>query len=161
MSAFSRFAQILVALLALIATSAPASAAHLQCAPYAREVSGIALSGRAAGWWDQAEGRYDRGNTPKPGAVLAFRATHSMRAGHVATVAKIVDDRHVLLNHANWSRPGMIERSAMAEDVSAMGDWSEVRVFFAPIGKLGLRSSPTFGFIYGGREAHTRFAMRD
>jgi hypothetical protein len=161
MSAFSRFAQILLTALALTVVSAPAFAAHLQCAPYAREVSGIALSGRAASWWDQADGRYERGNAPKLGAVLAFRATHAMRAGHVATVAKVIDERHVLLNHANWSRPGMIERSAMAEDVSAKGDWSEVRVFYAPTGKLGMRSSPTFGFIYSGREGNTRFAMRD
>jgi hypothetical protein len=121
-----------IALIFAAFISVPASAQVLQCAPYAREVSGIALSGRAAGWWDQAEGRYDRGTAPKAGAVLAFRATHSMRAGHVAMVSKVIDERHVLLNHANWSRPGMIERSAMAEDVSANGDWSEVRVFYAP-----------------------------
>ena len=47
-----------------------------------------------------------------------------MRVGHVAVVDKIVDERHVVLNHANWSRPGMIETSAMAEDVSENGDWS-------------------------------------
>jgi hypothetical protein len=28
-----------------------------------------------------------------------------MRAGHVAMVSKVIDERHVLLNHANWSRP--------------------------------------------------------
>ncbi len=138
-----------------------ANAGVLQCAPYAREVSGIALSGRAADWWGKAEGLYARGNAPKAGAVLAFRSTSAMRAGHVAMVSKVVDDRHVLLNHANWSRPGMIERSALAEDVSAKGDWSEVRVYFAPIGKLGLRSSPTFGFIYADKAEGTRFAMRD
>jgi hypothetical protein len=148
---------------ALFATIAlpQAASAHLQCAPYSREVSGISLSGRAADWWGKAEGIYARGNQPKVGAVLAFRATHSMRAGHVATVAKVVDDRHVLLNHANWSRPGMIERSAMAEDVSANGDWSEVRVFYAPIGKLGLRASPAFGFIYSAKAEGTQLAMRD
>ena len=159
--AFGNFRAAAALLLIALGAMPAAASAHLQCAPYAREVSGIALSGRAADWWGQAEGRYARGNAPKEGAVLAFRATHSMRAGHVATVAKVVDDRHVLLNHANWSRPGMIERNAMAEDVSAKGDWSEVRVFFAPIGKLGQRSSPAFGFIYADKAVGTRMAMRD
>ena len=154
------------AAVATLPTAAQAASHHhghavLQCAPYAREVSGIDLHGRAADWWGQAEGVYARGTTPREGAVLAFRSTHSMRAGHVATVAKVVDDRHVLLNHANWSRPGMIEHEALAEDVSANGDWSEVRVYFAPIGKLGLRSSPTFGFIYNEAPERTRLALRD
>jgi hypothetical protein len=158
---FSAIAKTLMVLAALTATFATAQARVLQCAPYARDVSGIALSGRAAGWWDQAEGHYARGTAPKAGAVLAFRATSAMRAGHVATVSKVVDERHVLLNHANWSRPGMIERSALAEDVSAKGDWSEVRVYYAPTGKLGLRASPTFGFIYANKAEGIRLAMRD
>jgi hypothetical protein len=98
---------------------------------YAREVSGIALSGRAAVGGIRPKVA-DRGTAPKAGAVLAFRATHSMRAGRRHGF-QVIDERHVLLNHAaSWSRPGMIERSAMAEDVSANGDWSEVRVFYAP-----------------------------
>lgn len=140
-----------------LAASAAASGV-LQCAPYAREVSGIALHGRAADWWDQANGLYDRGSAPKVGAVLAFRATHTMRAGHVAMVSQVINQRHVMLNHANWSRPGMIERSAMAVDVSDAGDWSQVRVYYAPIGGLGLRASPAFGFIYPAKAEGVRMA---
>lgn len=158
---FRKIAAIVAAFVAVFAIPAVAEA-RLQCAPYAREVSGIALHGAAAGWWDQADGAYDRGNTPREGAVLAFRSTHSMRSGHVATVAKVVDDRHVLLNHANWSRPGMIERNAMAEDVSAAGDWSQVRVWYAPINGLGLRPSPAFGFIYShAPRGGTQLALND
>jgi hypothetical protein len=54
----------------------------------------------------------------------------------------------VLLTHANWSRPGGIERNVRAVDVSAAGDWSEVRVWFAPVGGLGTTSFPVNGFIY-------------
>ena len=71
-----------------------------------------------------------------------------MPIGHVAVVAEIVDDRTIYLNHANWSGPGRIERRALAVDVSANGDWSEVRVWYARQGSLGLRTNPTFGFIY-------------
>lgn len=142
-----------LAAIALIAAATgafatPALAGVLQCVPYARQVSSIDIHGNAKTWWDQAEGVYRRGKKPEVGAVLAFRATRSMPYGHVAVVGKIVDERTVMLNHANWSRPGMIEKQAMAIDVSPAGDWSEVRVWYAPSNGLGLRTNPTFGFIY-------------
>ena len=127
--------------------TAPAQA-HTECAPYAREISGINLYGAAGGWWNQAEGLYARGNAPVVGSVLAFRATHVMPSGHVAVVRSVLDARHVMLNHANWSHPGAIETSALAEDVSANGDWSQVRVWYAPVGGLGIRAVPAYGFIY-------------
>lgn len=136
------------ALAAVALFAQPAMAQPLQCAPYAREHSAIDIHGNAATWWGQAEGSYARGQTPRTGSVLVFKATGAMPVGHVAVVSKIVDDRHVVLNHANWSRPGMVETSAMAEDVSANGDWSSVRVWYAPTQSLGLRASPAFGFIY-------------
>jgi hypothetical protein len=108
----------------------------------------VQLRGNARDWWGNAEGVYERGETPAEGAVLAFRGTQAMPYGHVAVVSKVLDARHVLLNHANWSRPGMIERGVLAVDVSPAGDWSSVRVWYGPSGSLGLRESPTFGFIY-------------
>jgi hypothetical protein len=147
-ASFSRFiARALVALGLATAFAAPAAAA-LQCVPYARAQSGIDIRGNALTWWSQAEGRYNRGAEPQVGAVLAFRPTRAMPIGHVAVVAEIIDSRHLYLNHANWSGPGRIERRALAEDVSENGDWSVVRVWFAPQGSLGLRANPTFGFIY-------------
>jgi hypothetical protein len=138
------------AVLALaLGCAAPALArGHLQCVPYARQVSGIDIHGNARTWWAQAAGVYDRGQEPRVGAVLAFRPTAAMPYGHVAVVSRIVDDRHLLLDHANWSGPGRIEHAALAEDVSAAGDWSDVRVWYAPAGALGQRVNPTYGFIY-------------
>lgn len=139
-------------LVALAVGANPAQARGvLQCVTYARAVSGIDIRGNAHTWWQQAAGVYARGQQPKVGAVLAFRASGAMPFGHVAVVDRVLDDRRVLLDHANWSRPGMIERGALAEDVSAAGDWSEVRVWFAPTRSLGLRSSPAYGFIYAGK----------
>lgn len=137
----------LIALLSLFALPSAAQA-RLQCVTYARQVSEVQISGNARDWWSNAEGRYDRGHAPKAGAVLAFAGTRAMPYGHVAVVSKVVDDRHILINHANWSRPGMVERGVMAVDVSAAGDWSEVRVWYAPTGSLGLRPSVAKGFIY-------------
>ncbi|WP_353230352.1 CHAP domain-containing protein [Novosphingobium sp.] len=122
--------------------------ARLQCVAYARQISAVQLSGNARDWWGNAGGVYARGNAPKAGAVLAFRSTHAMPMGHVAVVSKVIDERHVLINHANWSRPGMVERGVVAVDVSDAGDWSQVRVWYARSGSLGLRPSPAFGFIY-------------
>jgi len=110
--------------------------ARLQCVAFARSNSDVQLSGNARDWWANAAGSYSRGQTPRAGSV------------HVAVVSKVVDERHVLLNHANWSAPGMVEKGVMAVDVSAAGDWSEVRVWYGKTKSLGLRPSPAFGFIY-------------
>ena len=132
-------------------TTAPAQARYLQCVPFAREVSGVNIHGNANTWWGQAAGRYERGAEPQVGAVMTFKAIRSMPIGHVAMVSRIVSDREVLLTHANWSRRGGIERDVRAVDVSAAGDWSEVRVWFAGNGDLGTRHYPLAGFIYAGK----------
>ena len=122
-----------------------------QCAPYAREVSGIQIRGNAHTWWGQAAGRYDRGNKPRAGAVLSFASSRRMPVGHVAMVSRVISDREVLLKHANWSRRGGIETDVRAVDVSAAGDWSSVKVWYGPIGGLGTSANPTNGFIYSDR----------
>lgn len=139
-----------VALVALCGlTAAPLCAsAVLQCVPYARVVSGVEIRGDALSWWNQADGQYKRGHRPKKGAVLAFRPNGPMLLGHVAVVSKVVDDRRVLIRHANWSVPGAIEEDVPVIDVSADGDWSEVRVWHSPSGQMGARTNPTYGFIY-------------
>ncbi len=128
----------------------PAAAQFWQCAPYAREISGIDIHGNANTWWNQADGKYERGHVPQPGAVLAFDSTRRMRVGHVAMVSRVVSDREVLLTHANWSRRGAVETNVRAVDVSAAGDWSQVRVWYGPQGGLGTSSYPVKGFIYSG-----------
>lgn len=145
----ARFA--LMASCGLVA-AVPAQARFWQCAPYAREISGIEIFGNANTWWAQAEGRYDRGHTPRVGAVLAFASTGKMRLGHVAMVSAIVNDREILLTHANWSRRGGVETNVRAIDVSDAGDWSEVKVWYGPVGDLGTSNYPTKGFIYSVKD---------
>jgi hypothetical protein len=36
----------------------------------------------------------------------------------------------------------------LAIDVSAEGDWSQVRIWHSPTGQMGARTNPTYGFIY-------------
>jgi surface antigen len=154
----ARFALMVVCVLATAmpaqASAAKAKARFWQCAPYAREISGVEIHGNAWTWWGQAAGRYERGATPKAGSVMSFQRTGRMPLGHVAMVSQVVSDREVLLTHANWSRRGGIERDVRAIDVSAEGDWSEVRVWFAPSGGLGTSTYPVNGFIYSGGLPH-------
>jgi surface antigen len=136
---------------------------YLQCVPYAREVSGIQIYGDAWTWWDQAAGRYARGHTPRVGAVMAFEPHGKMRLGHVAAVSRVLDSRTVLLRHANWSpiggRRGQIEDDVEAVDVSPDNDWSQVRVWYAPIHSLGTTAWPVAGFIYPNRDARPAFQL--
>lgn len=147
-SVAARFALVLSC---VFGTVQVAEARYLQCAPFAREVSGIDIHGNANTWWSQAAGRYERGQAPVQGAVMAFKAVRSMPVGHVAMVSKIVSDREVLLTHANWSRRGGIERDVRAVDVSPAGDWSQVRVWYAGNRDLGTTVYPLAGFIYSGK----------
>jgi len=146
---FSKAALGLIAFFALaIGAAAPAGAAAWQCVTYARSVSDIEIRGNAHTWWASAEGVYARGAAPAAGAVMVLRPHGRMRLGHVAMVREIVDSRHVRLNHANWSRRGMVESNVVAEDVSPDNDWSMVKIWHSPTGRLGLTEYPVYGFIY-------------
>ena len=149
------FRKNILGALGALALIIPAQAMALQCVPYARQASGVQIFGNANTWWAQAAGKYDRGSQPKVGAVMTFKAIGSMPIGHVATVSKIVSDREVLVDHANWSliggRRGHIERGARVVDVSAAGDWSQVRVWYATIGDMGRTTYPLHGFIYANK----------
>lgn len=135
---------------------------YLQCVPYARQVTGIGIYGDAHTWWDQAAGRYSRGFVPKVGAVMAFKPHGNSTLGHVAAVSRIVDARTILIRHANWSpingRRGQIEDNVRVVDVSPDNNWSEVRVWYAPIQALGGSHWPVQGFIYPVRPKKTELA---
>lgn len=125
---------------------------YLQCVPFARKLSGIQIYGDARSWWAQAEGRYQRGNQPQVGAVMAFQPHRNMALGHVAAVSQVIDSRTVLISHSNWSpidgRRGQIERNVRAVDVSPTNDWSMVRVWYHPLQAVGTTPWPVHGFIY-------------
>lgn len=122
----------------------------LQCVTFARDASGIHISGNAHTWWYNASGQFQRGQRPERGAVLNFRSSGGMRLGHVSVVSRVVSDREILVDDANWAGPGqrkgMVRRAASVIDVSPNNDWTEVRVANG-IGSWG-RVYPTFGFIY-------------
>ncbi|HTU55905.1 MAG TPA: CHAP domain-containing protein [Acetobacteraceae bacterium] len=142
---------LLAALLSLpLASFLPARSAHaywfVSCVPYARQRSGILIEGNAWQWWYNAAGRYARGQTPEPGAVLDFRSIRSMPLGHVAVVSRVVNPREILVDQANWMPAGVIRLGVPVVDVSPDNDWTEVRVSIGG-GHFG-SEYPTYGFIY-------------
>jgi surface antigen len=152
-----------VAALMMVAAAMPTAASaqtYWQCAPFARVFSGIQLFGAAAGWWQQAVGKYLHGSAPKAGSVLVFKAIGAMRSGHVATVTQVVSDRIIKVTHANWGgMKGRVERDVTVVDASPNNDWSAVRVWYSPIQSVGTKAYPTYGFIYAGARAMSEGAV--
>lgn len=151
---FRPIVRLVLLLMVLISLVPPAFALNegLQCVPYARAISGVEIYGDAHTWWSKAKGRYERGTEPRVGAVLSFKSHGASRLGHISAVRAIVDDRTILVSHANWSRingkRGHIEDDVQVVDVSMKNDWSRVKVWYQPIGSLGGTVYPINGFIY-------------
>jgi surface antigen len=129
---------------------ASGSPSAVECAPFARQVSGVQLYGDAASWWDQADGRYDRSHEPREGGVLVFRRSARLPSGHVSVVAEQVSNREIRVTQANWVHH-MITRDEPVLDVSPGNDWSRVRVWWAPANALGSTVYSTYGFIAAAR----------
>jgi surface antigen len=119
----------------------------LQCAPYAREHSGIKIYGDAYSWWDKAAGHYPRSTLPAPGAVMVLNNYAGAQRGHVAVVRRVVGPREIRVDHANWLDDGSIYVNDPVEDVSSDNDWSAVRVYNLKTGGWGGKVYPVQGFI--------------
>lgn len=122
-----------------------------QCVPYARRVSGIELYGDADSWWQKAEGKYERGQVPREGAVLVLMQTPRMRSGHVAVVKDILGTRQISVTQTNWGetkkKRRIVYESQLAEDVSNANDWTSVRFWNDEKGVMGFPYA-AYGFIY-------------
>jgi surface antigen len=156
-------------LAAALSAAAPAGAQSLleyvgECVPFARAASGIQIYGDAWTWWSQAAGRYQRGRVPKVGSVLAFAKSARLPLGHVAVVSRIVDDRVLMITHANWSRfngeRGHAEQDVTLFDVSRDNDWSLVKVWYRDRNGLGSSTYPAHGFIYGTPDRNAPATVR-
>lgn len=101
------------------------------CVPFARNASGVDIRGNANTWWGQAKGQFGTGHKPQIGAVMAFSSTRKLPMGHVAVVSKVISDREVLVDHANWER-NKVSLGMSVKDVSKNNDWSQVRVLSQP-----------------------------
>ena len=127
-------------------------AVSLDCAPFARELSGVRLSGAAADWWWQADGRYARGDSPSIGSVLVLRRSGRLPNGHVAVVSQVLGARRILVTQANWVHHRVSQDQPLI-DVSVGNDWTVVRVWWPPTRQLGITDYPAYGFIHANRAA--------
>jgi hypothetical protein len=120
---------------------------RLQCVPFARAESGVQIFGDAYKWWNAAVGRYGRQGLPQEGAVLVMKSWREVLRGHVAVVTRVLDRRHIIVDHANWLNDGLIYLDTPVKDVSKKNDWSQVRVWHTPTKKWGTRVYTVKGFI--------------
>jgi hypothetical protein len=120
---------------------------QIYCVEFARLVSGIAIFGDAKNWWEMAREIYAQATNPSPGAVMVFAGRRNMTKGHVAVVKRIVTNREVLVDHANWGRDGKIYLNAPVIDVSPNNDWSRVKVWNTRSGLLGSSVYALKGFV--------------
>lgn len=129
-----------------------ATSRGISCVPYARQVTGMDISGNGRDWWHNAAGRYARGQRPERGSILSFPASGGMRMGHVAVVSRVVDSRVIEIDHANWGGPGIrrgsVMRGVRVQDVSDANDWTRVRVQVGHSAEAFGRVYPTHGFIH-------------
>ncbi|MFT3810944.1 MAG: CHAP domain-containing protein [Micropepsaceae bacterium] len=116
---------------------------RLQCVPFARERSGVAIRGNANTWWNQAAGDFIRVKAPTVGSVMVMQT----RRGHVGVVTKIIDSRHIVIDHSNWLSNGQIYLDQPVMDVSANNDWSKVVVWHPNLSQFGKRALGVSGFI--------------
>jgi surface antigen len=126
--------------------------AGITCAPFARELSGVALYGDAAEWWDAASGRYRRSSDPDIGSVLVLRREGRLPSGHVSVVSRVIGRRQIEVIQANWV-PSELDVDQLVVDVSDENDWSRVRVWWPPVGQLGAHEYAAYGFIHAPASA--------
>jgi len=131
----------------------------LQCVPYARSRSGVRIWGDAYTWWTKAAGRFERSEAPEPGAVMVMRGYDDSARGHLAVVRRVLNDREIVVDHANWLNSGEVGLDNPVMDVSEDNDWSRVRVWYAPGHHYGGRVYVVQGFILGSPDER-RIAWR-
>jgi surface antigen len=123
----------------------------VQCVPYAREVSGIDITGDAWSWWEAAQGKYDRGHQPRFMSVLVLSRTQRLKLGHVAVVVDVLGAREIRVTHANFGSDPISRRiiydSMPAIDVSPGNDWTVVRFWNYEAKAWGI-TYDAYGFIY-------------
>ncbi len=126
----------------------------MQCVPYAREVSGIDITGDAWSWWDGSLGKYERGHQPRFMAVLVLSRTQRLKLGHVAVVIDMLGPREIRVTHANFGSDSISRRivydSMPAIDVSVANDWSLVRFWNYDAKAWGITYEAS-GFVYPER----------
>jgi surface antigen len=128
----------------------PGDGRQMNCVPFAREHSTVKIFGDAVAWWDRAAGHYTRGQVPEAGSVMVLHDYAGPKHGHVAVVRKVVSNREIRVDHANWLNDGAVYLNDPVADVSRDNDWSQVRIWNIPGNAWGVRVYPVQGFIGPG-----------
>ncbi len=119
----------------------------MQCVPYARKKSGVKIFGDAYTWWGKAASLYETDDEPQKGSVMVIKGYQNEERAHVAVVRKILGDREITVDHANWGNDLKTQLDTPVMDVSRSNDWSRVRVWHMDSQRYGGRVYEVSGFI--------------
>lgn len=122
----------------------------MQCVPYVRAHSAVAIHGDAYTWWEKAAGVYQRSAAPTQGAVMVMVGYAGKNRAHVAVVRRVVTPREIRIDHANWLNDGAIYVNDPVVDVSPDNDWTEVKVWNIRSASWGTKTYSLKGFIGPG-----------
>lgn len=119
----------------------------LECVEYVRQQDGrtnfpqTGGYGEAYRWWSTAGNNgYVTVGIPKVGAVLVWKQSSSLSAGHVAIVSQEVNATTIKVRHANWPI-GTLGHEDVVTKTNSGDQWTSVAVG-------GGGSNAVYGFIY-------------
>jgi len=107
----------------------------------------------AKDWWAAAQvnNEYQSGSLPRVGAVMVIDAwgdSGASKYGHVAIVKEIIDDKTILIDHANFDSADTVSLDRMVYDVSASpSHWQNIKIQWNDYNPGGT-TYPVLGFIY-------------
>ena len=123
----------------------------MECVEFARAHSGISLRGDASDWWNEAAGKFARGNDPRQGSILVLTGYAGAHRAHLAVVREIISPREIRVDHSNWLNDGAVYLGDPVVDVSPENNWSEVRVYNQRVAAWGRQTYLVQGFIGPGK----------
>ena len=94
------------------------------------------------------------------GSVIVLARSDRLKQGHIAVVTRVVNDREILVEHANWLNKGQVHKEQPVLDVSSKNDWSAVRVWYTPDQQMGARTYPVAGFVQKRNTAFRSASLR-
>jgi hypothetical protein len=122
----------------------------MQCVPYARAHSGVAIFGDAWTWWDKAAGKFARSSSPVLGSVMVLGGYAGPNRAHLAVVSAMDSEREIRVDHANWFNDGSVLTDDPVQDVSDNNDWSAVKIWNPRTKAWGVKVYHVEGFIGPG-----------
>lgn len=118
-------------------------------------LTSCALStGNAKGWYGHTSDGYQRGQTPRVGAVICWGDKRSKGAGHVAVVEEVYSDTNIKWSESNWSGTtsnGKYWRTKTGNPAQYSTSILTFQGYIYPVVEFDGEDTPPPEWIYGNR----------